>query len=47
MSRILYVDDEEPLVFLVTRLLHRLGYQPLGFTHPDEALVAFKSDPAF
>ena len=45
MSRILYVDDEEPLVFLVTRLLRRLGYEPLGFTAPDAALEAFKSDP--
>ena len=45
MSRILYVDDEEPLVFLVTRLLQRLGHEPLGFTHPDDALEAFKSNP--
>ncbi len=45
MSRILYVDDEAPLVFLVTRLLRRLGYEPVGFTEPDQALEAFKSDP--
>jgi CheY-like chemotaxis protein len=45
MSRILYVDDEEPLVFLVTRLLRKLGHEPVGFTEPDQALEAFKSDP--
>jgi CheY-like chemotaxis protein len=46
MIRILYVDDEEPLVFLVTRLLRRLGYEPVGFTEPAEALAAFESDPS-
>lgn len=45
MSRILYLDDEELLVFLVTRLLQRLGHEPLGFTEPAQALATFKSDP--
>jgi DNA-binding NtrC family response regulator len=45
-GHVLYLDDEEPLVFLVTRLLRRMGYEPLGFTDPAEALAAFKSDPA-
>jgi CheY-like chemotaxis protein len=44
-GQILYLDDEEPLVFLVTRLLRRLGYEPLGFTEPEQALAAFKSNP--
>jgi DNA-binding response OmpR family regulator len=43
---VLYLDDEESLVFLVTRLLNRLGYEACGFTSPDEALTAFKTDPA-
>jgi DNA-binding NtrC family response regulator len=43
---ILYLDDDEPLVFLVTRLLKRLGYEPAGFTLAAEALAAFKADPA-
>ena len=42
---ILYLDDEEPLVFLVTRLLERLGYKPSGFTNALDALMAFKSNP--
>ena len=43
--QILYLDDEEPLVFLVTRLLRRMGYDPVGFIDPVEALAAFKTDP--
>lgn len=42
---VLYLDDEEPLVFLVTRLLKRLGHESCGFTAPTEALAAFRSDP--
>lgn len=42
---ILYLDDEEPLVFLVSRLLRRLGFEPRGFTLATEALQAFRSDP--
>jgi CheY-like chemotaxis protein len=43
---VLYLDDEESLVFLVTRLLKRLGYEACGFTSPVEALAAFKAEPA-
>jgi len=43
---VLYLDDEESLVFLVTRLLKRLGYEACGFTSAGEALAAFKADPA-
>jgi DNA-binding NtrC family response regulator len=42
---VLYLDDEEPLVFLVTRMLNRLGHEACGFTAVTEALIAFKSDP--
>jgi CheY-like chemotaxis protein len=44
-GHVLYVDDDEPLVFLVTRLLRRMGYEPAGFTEPARALEAFKRDP--
>jgi DNA-binding NtrC family response regulator len=44
-ERILYLDDEEPLVFLVTRMLKHLGYEPSGFTKPADALAAFQDDP--
>lgn len=42
---VLYLDDEESLVFLVTRLLKRLGYDACGFTSAVAALAAFKADP--
>lgn len=44
-QHILYLDDEEPLVFLATNLLKRLGYRVTGFTHADKALAAFQADP--
>jgi PAS domain S-box-containing protein len=43
---VLYVDDEESLVYLITRVLQRLGYRVAGFTDAHEALAAFRSDPA-
>lgn len=43
---VLYVDDEESLVYLITRVLQRLGYRVAGFTDAHEALAAFQSDPA-
>ena len=44
-QRVLYVDDEEALVYLITRVLNRLGYEVAGFTDPRVALQAFKDDP--
>ncbi|WP_116141655.1 PAS domain-containing sensor histidine kinase [Trinickia diaoshuihuensis] len=43
---ILLVDDERALVQLCEDLLAELGYEPLGFSSPHEALEAFLSDPA-
>ena len=43
--RILYIDDESALVFLVTRFLTRLGYQVTGTSDPLEALRVFEADP--
>jgi CheY-like chemotaxis protein len=42
---ILCVDDEEPLVFLATRMLERLGYEVTGCTDPHKALELVRSDP--
>jgi PAS domain S-box-containing protein len=42
---VLYVDDEESLVYLVTRVLERLGYRVTGFTDAGHALAKFRSDP--
>jgi two-component system cell cycle sensor histidine kinase/response regulator CckA len=44
-ARILYLDDEEPLVFIVKRMLERLGHQVAGFTTADAALAAFNAEP--
>lgn len=44
-ERILYLDDEAPLVFLVTRMLKSLGYHPQGFSDAADALAAFQQDP--
>ena len=44
-ERVLFVDDEESLVFLMTKMLQRLGYQVTGCTSPEEALEMFRSDP--
>jgi CheY-like chemotaxis protein len=43
--RLLYVDDDESLVFLVTRLLSRRGYKVSGFTDQAEALAALRAAP--
>ncbi|MBN9690653.1 MAG: PAS domain S-box protein [Verrucomicrobia bacterium] len=44
-QRILYLDDEEQLVSLASRMLGRWGYRISGFTHPPDALEAFRRDP--
>jgi CheY-like chemotaxis protein len=44
-EKILYVDDEEPLVLLMTRLLERFGYEVSGCVEPQEALRIFRSSP--
>jgi CheY-like chemotaxis protein len=42
--RVLYVDDEDALVFLVTRQLRRRGYQVNGFTSAEAALATLEKD---
>jgi DNA-binding NtrC family response regulator len=44
-ERILYVDDEPALVFLITRALDKLGIASQGFGNAQEALAAFEREP--
>src|SRR5262245_16283492 len=44
-ARILYLDDEEPLVFLMRRMLEHLGHRVSGFTSSEQALAAFEAAP--
>nr|WP_245606950.1 PAS domain-containing sensor histidine kinase [Simplicispira psychrophila] len=41
---VMYVDDDEALVFLVQRLLRRRGYEVSGFTDPRAAEAALHAD---
>lgn len=45
MTRILYLDDEDALVLLMTRMLKALGYHAFGHTTASAALTAFRSEP--
>jgi CheY-like chemotaxis protein len=42
---VLYVDDDESVVFLMTRLLERRGYRVSGYTDAQAALAAARADP--
>jgi signal transduction histidine kinase len=42
---LLVVDDEPGLVELAEEMLRGLGYDPVGFTDPAQALEAFRGDP--
>jgi CheY-like chemotaxis protein len=44
-ERVLFVDDEESMVFLMERWLQQLGYKATGCTEPEKALEMFRSDP--
>jgi PAS domain S-box-containing protein len=44
-QHILYLDDDESLVFLVMRMLNRLGYRSSGFQDARLALDAVRTDP--
>ncbi len=44
-QRILYVDDDEALVFLVQRLLQRRGFSVSGFIVQNDALAALRANP--
>ncbi|MGH8269571.1 MAG: response regulator [Steroidobacteraceae bacterium] len=44
-QRVLYVDDEPTLVFLITRALQKLGIASEGFASAEDALAAFGREP--
>jgi len=44
-EKILFVDDEESIVFIVQQILERLGYQVEVKINPVEALELFRSNP--
>jgi PAS domain S-box-containing protein len=44
-ERILYVDDDEAIVMLITRVLERSGYQVTGQVSAQEALAQLRDDP--
>lgn len=43
-AHILYVDDEESLVFLMSRTLQRMGHRVTACAVPEEALAVFKAN---
>jgi CheY-like chemotaxis protein len=45
-KRILYIDDDESIVYLMERLLQRRGYRFCGYTDSQKALEAVRADPA-
>ena len=44
-EHVIYVDDEEALVFFATRMLTRLGYRVTGYTDAEEALREIRAHP--
>jgi CheY-like chemotaxis protein len=44
-KHILYVDDEEAIIFLMRRLLERQGFRVSGYTDPREAVAAVRDNP--
>ncbi len=45
-GHILYLDDDEALVFMLQRILEQRGYRISGYTDQHEALAALRADPA-
>jgi PAS domain S-box-containing protein len=43
--RVMYIDDEEALVYLMTRVLQKSGYQVTGFSDAEQALQALRDQP--
>jgi CheY-like chemotaxis protein len=46
-ERVLYLDDEEALILLTSRVLRRLGYEVTGYSSPAKALEAFRLQPEY
>jgi signal transduction histidine kinase/ActR/RegA family two-component response regulator len=45
-NHVMYVDDDQALVFLVQRVLKRQGFQVSAFSDPHAAEAALRADPA-
>jgi len=45
-KRVLFIDDDESIVFLMTRLLERQGYRVSGYTDARAALAVARANPA-
>jgi PAS domain S-box-containing protein len=45
-QHILYIDDDQALLYLIERLLKRRGYQVSGFANPAEAIETVRANPA-
>lgn len=45
-QHILYIDDDEALIFLVKRMLEKRGYHLHGYTNQREALSALRAKPS-
>lgn len=43
--RVMYIDDEEALVYLMTRVLQKSGYQVTGFSDAEQALQTLRDRP--
>ncbi|MDY6944609.1 MAG: ATP-binding protein [Pseudomonadota bacterium] len=43
--RVMYIDDEEALVYLMTRVLQKSGYRVTGFSDAEQALEALRDRP--
>ena len=44
-QHVLYIDDDEALLFLTQRMLGRRGYQVTAHISPDDALDALRANP--
>ncbi len=45
-KHVMYVDDDQALVFLIERALGRRGFQVSSFTDPRQAIEALRANPA-
>ena len=43
-QRVMYVDDDASMVFLVMRMLKKLGYQVTAFDRPEQAIAAVRAE---
>ena len=44
-ERVLLIEDEKPLLIMITELLTRLGYEPAPFSDPHAALASLEAAP--